>query len=332
MSKLCLFLVLTWPLLAFSYEIDNFTLRYKELPNALSIIDKEVNERLDRAAKEHSKETQGCNQSTIISFVNSEFQGLIIGAIESWVTNNPNIKKHDINLDKSVYKSRSMKDKLQGGVLSSFGLNSTINLNGFYVGVDKLGHFFDQGYAQYSIAHLEGKGVEAALKRGVSQEETYLGWSTTGIKSYGDLAANYSGMTFWSNLTGGKKPIFTCKNNQWEKVRDFSFADYVDSSWDEAINCSVYKTDSLNEVIQKNLTALENQSPDKKFLCPVDSLACQNFQKKYPQDILPFIISPQCLVKNDIPLEAASCKSKLNERLVSEKFTRFCETIIEKLK
>lgn len=83
----------------------------------------------------------------------------------------------------------------------------TVNIYGFYVGVDKLDHFLQQGHEYYEIAtrhhggHSSGPLATAeAVAHGVLQEHTYFGTLVSGIYSNADLAANYAGMKFYLNL------------------------------------------------------------------------------------------------------------------------------------
>jgi len=93
-------------------------------------------------------------------------------------------------------------------VPASFFFDSpTINVHGFYVGTDKIDHFFQQGhdyYEQVMKAQAGGAGLAAAIAasvaRGVRQEHTYYGTAVSGVYSNGDLAANYAGMKFYLNL------------------------------------------------------------------------------------------------------------------------------------
>ena len=87
-------------------------------------------------------------------------------------------------------------------------LSPTVNVHGSYMGTDKLGHFFQQGYEyfrEYRQAELGGRDGRSALSRavrlGVSQERGIFGERLIGIYSNADLAANYAGLKFYLNLT-----------------------------------------------------------------------------------------------------------------------------------
>lgn len=88
-----------------------------------------------------------------------------------------------------------------------FILSSTINMYGAEIGMDKLGHFFNEGlgyYEQYAAAVERGlshdEAVSAAVKWGVDSEAGRFGLIVSGIYSNGDLAANIAGLHFYINL------------------------------------------------------------------------------------------------------------------------------------
>jgi hypothetical protein len=82
---------------------------------------------------------------------------------------------------------------------ASFLFNSpTVNLHGYYLGTDKIDHFFRQGHEYFALATR--KDIATAVAHGVKQEHTFLGTLTSGVYSNADLAANYAGMKFYLNL------------------------------------------------------------------------------------------------------------------------------------
>jgi hypothetical protein len=84
---------------------------------------------------------------------------------------------------------------------------SSLKMFGIYVGVDKLGHIFNQGHEYFELYNKkisEGHHSDDALKLvidwGRSTEDGIFGTIVDGVYSNGDLAANYIGMTFYKNL------------------------------------------------------------------------------------------------------------------------------------
>lgn len=88
-----------------------------------------------------------------------------------------------------------------------FILSSTIKAHGVEFGMDKLGHFFNEGLKYFRIYRkniLLGYSVNEAkamaYEWGANSEDSYFGMLVSGIYSNADLAANYAGMHFYINL------------------------------------------------------------------------------------------------------------------------------------
>lgn len=81
--------------------------------------------------------------------------------------------------------------------LNNIGVVPTINLHGVYLGIDKLGHLFQQGaqyHRAYRFARARGLDHEAscqcAVRVGMDQERGVFGVIPSGAYSNADLAAN----------------------------------------------------------------------------------------------------------------------------------------------
>jgi hypothetical protein len=93
-------------------------------------------------------------------------------------------------------------------VPASFLFDSpTVKVHGYYLGTDKMDHFFQQGHEYYEeVTQRQASktdtvtAIAAAVAHGVKQEHTYYGTLVSGIYSNADLAANYAGMKFYLNL------------------------------------------------------------------------------------------------------------------------------------
>ncbi len=158
----------------------------------------------------------------------------------------------------------SVMDEGPGGGMSiaSFILNLAEAMSGTVVaptfvvggarfGGDKLSHFFRLGYRYWKKSLKEDspeEGVARAVRYGTRTEIGHLGFLTTGIFSYADLAANYAGFLFFSRLAA---PAAECGNGCHLAVRDdlsiawntpFLASDYVTVDWDEWLNRSIYNS------------------------------------------------------------------------------------------
>lgn len=295
-----------WLEFTHAYEVDNFTNRYKPLNDSVDILNTEVNARLQEAVKNVNEKglaarlknnltfDKSCSTEDLYSAVRGELAAGIIGALESFAEKNKAIAKSNPKEEGAIYSGSEYK----GAMLAFAGIAASINIKGHYIGIDKLGHFFDQGEEYYRVAEKTSGSmavkINAALAHGKELEEGGLGLRTTGVKSYGDLAANYEGYRFWSQLVTGINPYFKCSNGKWAQVRDFDWSHYVNPAWDEAVNCSGY-TQGFSQDVKRAQENLEFQSKNKrKFVCPVSITQCRRMITYYA-DKASQIIGPTCL-------------------------------------
>lgn len=90
---------------------------------------------------------------------------------------------------------------------SYFVFCSSIKMFGTYLGVDKLGHMFNQGFEYFKKYHIElaenpdaAASMKSVIDWGKSTENGMYGAIVDGVYSNGDLAANLSGFYFYENL------------------------------------------------------------------------------------------------------------------------------------
>lgn len=135
----------------------------------------------------------------------------------------------------------------------------TVRVHGYYMGTDKIDHFFQQGHAYSELAKKyeaegasPGAAIAAVVAHGVKQEHSYFGTATSGVYSNGDLAANYAGMKFYQNLQhsvqiAGRElpPLFQRTREGW-RLRpgidpESILRPFLSNHLDESLNPSRYK-------------------------------------------------------------------------------------------
>ena len=155
---------------------------------------------------------------------------------------------------------RSIYGRTLSPVPFSFLFDSpTVNVHGFYLGTDKIDHFFQQGHEYYDRAqHAQANGADGAaaiaevVARGVTAEHTYYGTLVSGIYSNADLAANYAGMKFYMNLRQPVRigdrvwpPLLEPSPGGWRfragVDRDHLLQAFVSDHLDESLNPSRYR-------------------------------------------------------------------------------------------
>lgn len=235
-----------------------------------------------------------CSKPLLETVLASKIASPWMGNLESWAMEAP-IPKCTIPVKDSVFSALSITES---PVAKSAGINSVINVNGHYIGVDKLSHFMTEGLHYQQAARkttAADEKLKAALAVGTDQEEGGYGWSATGVKSYADMAANYQGYGFWKNLYEGDNPYFVCENKKWKQVREFDWKEYVDDSFDESINCNEYKTKEMNDKIDAESARRWEAAglPERK--CPASTESCSQLKAKiYSSQVREAILHPRC--------------------------------------
>lgn len=178
---------------------------------------------------------------------------------DHWVKKNKKIdrfpkygtKKWDY-LQKTIYKK-----VLKLGV----NMSPTININGIYMGSDKISHFFGMGFVYYGVylkklktmkikkssLPIQRRQIEAvkhALDLGVVTERVFLGESAmaSGVFSYGDMESNYQGLKFYRSLCEGKNPrLKKIAKHTWKLIKPLDIKDYANPKWDETFYSNHYQ-------------------------------------------------------------------------------------------
>lgn len=291
-------ILLLFSVLVDAYEIDNFSQRHSPLRDSIVPLNDAVNRTIKAIEKDVASE--GCDKKALVNlaygYLGGGVVGNVVGNFEKYADTSPLIDRHTPPKT-DIYSLRGTLEKMGTPVMSTAGLGSTINLNGHYIGADKLGHFFNQGYTYLEVfneAENSTLGLQNAFDYGIKTEEGVFGLVTGGVKSYADLAANYSGFAFWLSLTDGSKPYFRCRNNKWENVRAFDFKEYVSSAWDEGVNCNEY-IPSVKKSVETRVKQLEAESGNKlRYQCPISPAECIRLKRAYGANA-PKLLGPSCL-------------------------------------
>ncbi len=133
-------------------------------------------------------------------------------------------------------------------------LGRTLNANGIYLGMDKLGHFVSFGaryYRKYRKLRDKGSSEEEALREaaygGILSEVLYVGKWISGVLSFADLEANFQGCLLLKDLCEPKKlgsrerrAYLKFKGDRWRFSWPIDLRYYVNPDWDESYNQSAY--------------------------------------------------------------------------------------------
>jgi hypothetical protein len=166
----------------------------------------------------------------------------------------------------------------------------SLNIDGTYLGLDKIDHFFGNGgilWESYNDMGEKKSNYPKIAQMAVNQENGGWGLAGSKVKSYGDIAANWQGFKFYDTLFDD---YFTCQDGKISRTkRKFNMADYVDDLWDESINCSAFES-------KENLAKFQQNLASQKTSCPRVPQKCTDLVKKYQNDpiVLKITMSPVC--------------------------------------
>jgi len=323
---------------AFSAEIDSVTPRKIKLDNSLTLINTIINQRIQegiqnanaqQSAIDYINDTDdegedveqygACNEDVLYTELR---KAIFQSFTASWGLKGYDLDKqlrsllarqsYSLSLNDSIYRDI---DYIEGFSLNLKELSDVVNIDGHLIGLDKIGHFFAEGWQYFELIHYDDYKIEQALEWGRQQESGKFGYSTTGIFSFADLVANFNGLRFWNKillkendpLKGAfanffDRPYITCdiqiidsiKSRKivkaWEFNTRLDMSDFVDGSWDEGNNCNSYD----DPIIEGKVSArIKNVSPD--FSCPFVAEYCLEAQNKYG-DYAKYVLHPYCLI------------------------------------
>jgi hypothetical protein len=258
-------------------ETDQFTVPDKPIPDIGADLDLKIDVELRMLANEAnghlanggSGSKEYLENDFFADALTDEFaHGLPECTIESWIRRE-NFGKTDARFDVGVLSSVYGRS-LIGRPITLIMLAPTINLYGNYVGTDKVGHFFQQGYEYYETyetARRRGKSetdaVHDACLKGIAQEEGIYGLFIIDVYSNADLAANMSGLMFYRNLTKTVRlpdgttlpPMLVLRDGRWEigaAAGDAHIRPFISDHWDEAMNPCFYAP-LLRKIVEDNV-------------------------------------------------------------------------------
>jgi len=302
-------------------EIDSVTPRQLKLDNSLTIINTIFNQRIQEAIQKANAQQDGdefCNEEVLYTELR---KAIFQSFTASWGLKGYDLDKqlrsllarqsYSLSLNDSIYRDI---EYLEGLSLNIKGLSDVININSHLIGLDKMGHFFAEGWQYFELTQYGDHNIEQALEWGKQQEAGKFGYTSTGVFSFSDLVANFNGWRFWNKVLLKEndplkgvianffnRPYITCEIQlitsikskkivkAWEYNTLFDLSDYVDGTWDEGNNCNSYKDPLIEE---KVTLRMKNVNPD--FTCPFIAAYCLESQKKYGY-YAKHVLHPYCL-------------------------------------
>lgn len=274
-------------------EVDNFTKRDPTLPDSTKNLNEYGNKLFNKIVEKTNREKSGCDEEKLYKNLRKEFRNGYIGDFIKHLKESDTITRYRVPFKQSIYSQFSAKDAIVTGLLSKRVFDTTasvININGHLVGTDKFEHFSGTGFRYFKSYYLEKKSLDETVEIGFSDEYGILGAWSTGIISYGDLAAEFNGMRFWNHILQRREdilnenigPYLECTKGKWLAVKPIDWSFYVDDSWDEAINCSEFRNWTMVAKVKYKLKELSTKT-GKTINCPINQEKVQPLLDKYHQ-------------------------------------------------
>jgi hypothetical protein len=278
---------------SFGAEVDSFTKRYEPLADSLEQLNKKSNEFFQKAIDEANEKKDACHEKTLYKSMRKYFNNQYRGDLGKYIVEAKDLDASIVTVDESIYQDFKWYQSFVQGFWARRVKDPTaanIRVGDVFVGTDKFEHFMGSGFLYYRKNYIKGEGVRAAMDIGYSAETGLLGAITTGVKSYGDLAANFNGMRFWNHVLQkyddilGEQfnigPYVECKDNQWVLVKEMDWSNYVDHSFDEGLNCSAFPSQKMLDLVQARVDAVGEKS-GTKMTCPVEPQKIKELLPKY---------------------------------------------------
>lgn len=325
------FLFLLVSQIAFTAEVDSITPRKLTLDNSLSSINNIFNQRIQEGVQKANEkqnefedidENEFCDENVLYTELRKAiFQsytaswGLKGFALDKQLRTLLARQSYSLALKDSIYRDINY---LEGFSLNIKELTDIVNINDHLIGLDKIGHFFAEGWKYFELTYEEKYNLNKALEWGKQQETGKFGYATTGIFSFSDLVANFNGWRFWNKILLNEEdpikgtianffnsPYITCKIQvinsfkykkiikAWEINTEFNFVDFIDGAWDEGNNCNSYNDPIIEEKISMRA---KNVAPS--YRCPYSIEQCTNSQQKYGQ-YAKLLLHPYCLIASE---------------------------------
>ena len=251
-------------------ETDNFTCRARLSRDSLALLDWWVNARIQQAlARANRRGQERCGEACLARELQKAVGGSRLhpltfvphSRLERWITTQGGLDRCHLGFRDTIYGARPYNRPWLFPFLARIILVAdSILLADRVVGLDKLNHFIREGLAHWRAVTERGALISTVLERELDPASQGWHWteyglkglSLTGVLSYADVAAGYSGFVFWSELLTfrGERSIvaFDPAGGRFVQGRSFTFAEYVTDAWDEGINRSEFDPALAKEV------------------------------------------------------------------------------------
>ncbi|MCH2042235.1 MAG: hypothetical protein MK185_16510 [Saccharospirillaceae bacterium] len=291
-------------------EVDQFT-QLTGLDDSSEIIAQEVNRRMRLAVdkansafprplqhkKIHHIKRPQCDINRLYGQLQYQLARPLVGQLESFAEQSPQVDRRRVSFSDSIYQDYLPKEAPT--LVLSERIAAVIKVNGVEIGSDKLGHFFTEGHSYFEVTNRLREGTEFGFLFGDWSESLYYGAQTTGVFSYADLTANFNGLRFWNRILANQPdplnqqtviPYIRCENRRWVVNNPFDFDGYIDSGWNEAVNCSAFRTAQLLQKVMNHQAVCRVEQLPKRYATIGHDIINHEGLKVLPENLQPEVI------------------------------------------
>lgn len=244
---------------ALADETDNFTCRSRLTSDSGPVLDGWINGHIQDALVRANQREANCRdclirelQRAIGASAPERLTFIPHARFEQWVRGQPDVNRCHLRFGDTIYGSRAYNlPWLLPFNRRIIFVADSIRLYGHVVGIDKLSHFIREGLGHWGKVR-NGRNLEDLIEEEFGSPGWQLGWnehglkgmSLTGVLSYADIASGYSGFRFWTDLLKIDAPesfvAYDAALGRFVQTRPVTLATYVNDSWDESVNYSVF--------------------------------------------------------------------------------------------
>ena len=215
----------------------NDYLNNKLIPDYLEKVNKGQNKKPNKKTKEE----------LVSGLYHYAFQGLYSSRVRHFLNNSEEIDRFpDQSVSFREYKRESIYRSDLPFPWFFLPISRTVNINGNYLGVDKIGHFFGFGrryFQEYTKSTDEGVNEQEAIKKiingGIVLEKLFVGSLVDGVFSSADLEADFQGFLFARELSSSDD-YFKLENGKWSQIEKVDITKFINPDLDETYNLSHY--------------------------------------------------------------------------------------------
>lgn len=304
-ATLSLLAALTTATPARAEEVDQFYSLDRRLRDSMPIMNRQANAMIARAVADAKAKNRGCDSRSLYRSMHKYFSfknDLNGGLYNHWLVKSDDVYRAEVRIKDSIFGDF---DFLNAPFFRIAHPDSReLQVGKHRIGTDKVDHFFSRGlrfFSSQGFAMPNYLDLRKLLRNAIKLESGLWGQFATGVFSYGDLAANFHGLRFWSHVLSGSGdpmgknlgPYVRCQGNEWSVTsKRFDWSKYLDDSFDETINCNMFSEKHLVEIVEKRLAEM-SAARGKPLGCPVNSTRYRALNKRYRDlGLLEYMINP----------------------------------------